>query len=526
MNPSIPAARQAASRSPGLPASQTCSAPARFSACAKLSACASYAASAPHRHASLDPLAAKRAADCSALAAPESADVARPPASNNSRAKPTRRAGADPIAATKTLGRAPVRARASATSRSRSNGSETRIGASAGATISPANSTAGAVAGSTLAASSARSGWALTPVIGVFNRAASRVSAALACPTFAWNAPARRAFGKPPPASISWNSAHAASHKPSVSASNAPAPAAGSATKPRCDSRSWIDCVLRASLRASESGKPIACVNGRMLMLSAPPRPAEKAPKALRITFTYGSRALIMRQALSACRRAAASLGDPRPEQTERPKLGERDEFVGVRRHAELDPRARLLEGKSALLERPQIAHARGEREGELLPGRAARRVRRPPVGGEERPAKPLAFQRCDEPGERSRLLVPPRPASATPQAAERIEAEAETDILEARARPRDEPGKASRLRLGLRPEVQFETRAFVETDPVECAMQRSGIPFAQAIAVRSGGAGEDDLQPVRAVGEVLERLRVRVPGLGVIHARQDRKSV
>ena len=220
-------------------------------------------------------------------------------------------------------------------------------------------------------------------------------------------------------------------------------------------------------------------------------------------------------------RREAASLGDPRPEQTERPKLGQRDEFVGVRRHAERDPRARLLERKSALLERPQIAHARGEREGELLRGRAARRVRRPPVGGEERPAKPLAFQRCDEPGERSRLLVPPRPASAAGQAADRIEAEAETDILEARARPRDEPGKGSRLRLGLRPEVEFEARAFVETDPVECAMQRGGIPFAQAIAVRSGGAGEDDLQPVRAVPEILERLRVRVPGLGVIHARQ-----
>ena len=58
--------------------------------------------------------------------------------------------------------------------------------------------------------------------------------------------------------SSAWNTDQPFSHSACVSASKTPAPAAGSATKPRCDSSSRMSCVLRASRRASASGRPRA----------------------------------------------------------------------------------------------------------------------------------------------------------------------------------------------------------------------------------------------------------------------------
>ena len=267
-------------------------------------------------------------------------------------------------------------------------------------------------------------------------------------------------------------------------------------------------------------------MNGSMLTLSAPPRPAAKAAIPPRITFTQGSRALIMRQALSACTRGASGArpqASPTRAQSRRSarNFDERDELVGVGRHPERDCRAGGLDGNSALLERAQIAQPRGEREGQLLRGRAAGRVDRPSVRGDERPGIPLAAQRRDEICQPSRLRVPRRPASTAGQGADRIEAEAETDRLDAVARARDEPGEALRLILGSRTEIEFEPGAVVEPDAVERAMQGRRIPFAQTMTVGAGSAGEDDLQPIGPAGEILARLGIRVAGFGMIHARQ-----
>ena len=49
--------------------------------------------------------------------------------------------------------------------------------------------------------------------------------------------------------------------------------------------------------------------------------------------------------------------------------------------------------------------------------------------------------------------------------------------------------------------------------------MQRGRIPFGKAVAIGAGGAGENDLQAVGAVGEILQRRFIGVAGVGMIEA-------
>ena len=112
-----------------------------------------------------------------------------PPASNHSRMKATRRRWArlgterDQIGFRSRAGLS--RSKASDWSRKASNGSATRIGASAPA--GAATCSRSGAPGATSAGLSSRSGWALTPVIGALSRAASRFSAAALSPTSRWN---------------------------------------------------------------------------------------------------------------------------------------------------------------------------------------------------------------------------------------------------------------------------------------------------------------------------------------------------
>ena len=214
---------------------------------------------------------------------------------------------------------------------------------------------------------------------------------------------------------------------------------------------------------------------------------------------------------------------DPRPEQTERAEFGERCEFVGVRRHAERHRVAGRFKARPVLGQRAQIAHRRADREGELLRGRAPRRMDRARVGGKNGPRKPSRFRLATSAA--SARASSSQRANRAPGArvqAEGIEAEADVDGVDARAAARDQRGKPPRLRLGVSAEVQLQRDAFVEPHALEGAMQRGGVPFGEAEAIGARGAGEHDLQSVGAVGEVLERLRVGVAGLGVIDAGED----
>ena len=143
-------------------------------------------------------------------------------------------------------------------------------------------------------------------------------------------------------------------------------------------------------------------------------------------------------------------------------------------------------------------------------------------VGGEERSGEAAAAQFADETAEPSGRRRPfrPRPPAAR-QRAERIEAERQIETAGIRAASFGERRDGERLILGRRTEIEFDRRAGVEAHAVEQRVERSGVRAGEAVAVSAAGAGERQVQPVGAVGEIVERLSVGARGVGMVDARQ-----
>ena len=136
-------------------------------------------------------------------------------------------------------------------------------------------------------------------------------------------------------------------------------------------------------------------MNGSTAIASAPPRPAATTAMVVRSMFTYGSRRVIIRQAVSAATKAGfgvkpAGLLDARPQFPQRAEFRDGEELVGIGGEAEIDHAARGIERHAAGFERAQIGDRGGEREGQLLRLRAAGIVDDAAVGDRERPAKAL----------------------------------------------------------------------------------------------------------------------------------------
>ena len=83
-----------------------------------------------------------------------------------------------------------------------------------------------------------------------------------------------------------------------------------------------------------------------------------------------------------------ASLFDPGPQQPERAKFRQGDEFVRVCRESERDPLARLVKREAGRVEGAEEANRGAERKGELLGGSAARGMHASRVGDGERPGE------------------------------------------------------------------------------------------------------------------------------------------
>ena len=253
---------------------------------------------------------------------------------------------------------------------------------------------------------------------------------------FCWINPASNAGQAPPAFSISWNSAQAARQSCSVRSSMPPEPAAGSATLARLDSSSRMSCVLRAMRRAKPSGRPSAAVNGSTVIASAPPRPAANTAMVARSMFTYGSRRVIMRQAVSAEMKAGSGCS-PQASSTAPTVSASARNFAMVRNwSASAASRKKIIaprrvERDAARFERAQIGERIAEREGQLLRLRAAGFMHRPAVGDRERSAETLARRvraRWPRTPARSRATAPrlARPAAIS---AERIVAAADVGI-------------------------------------------------------------------------------------------------
>ena len=142
-----------------------------------------------------------------------------------------------------------------------------------------------------------------------------------------------------------------------------PEPAAGSMTFARFDSSSRMSCRLRASRRAKRSGRPSAAVKGRAVIAFAPPIPAENVAIVVRSKFTQGSRLAIIRHAVSAETKMGSGVEPARrlnacPQFSQRTKLGDGEELVGIGGKPEEDHFARGTERNASAFECAQVSNS------------------------------------------------------------------------------------------------------------------------------------------------------------------------
>ena len=143
-------------------------------------------------------------------------------------------------------------------------------------------------------------------------------------------------------------------------------------------------------------------------------------------------------------------------------------------------------------------------------------------VGDQERPAEALApqFKRGFD---MARRLSPPISGERSARRdRERIEPERDRAVLRLCARALDKCAKTKRLVGTVGPKVEFEIRPCIETDPIEGVVKRGRIESSEAKTVGAERAGEHDLQTVRSVGEVVERLGVGLVGVRMVESRDD----
>ncbi len=207
----------------------------------------------------------------------------------------TEAARCDPSGTSRTVGRAAVSPR---DTRRRGRASSRAPAPSGSAAARRTASAARACANSGFSSSNGNS---LTPVIASSRTASLRLRSARLSASFSATSPFASAAGRPPAASMDWNSAHPAFASASVSDSTYQEPPAGSMTAATCDSSMISACVLRAMRRPRVSGRPMAASNGSTVTASAPPTPAANAATVVRSMFTYGSRRVIIGHDVTAC---------------------------------------------------------------------------------------------------------------------------------------------------------------------------------------------------------------------------------
>ena len=322
-------------------------------------------------------------------------------------------------------------------------------------------------------------------------------------------------------------SAQALAASSAVSASKPPAPAAGSATFARLASSIRISCVLRAMRRAKASGRPIAWVNGRTVIASAPPIPAatggDRAAQNIGPGITRAHHAPGGFGVDAHRRRGeAAGLLDARPQQPQRPEFGDAQEYLGIRRQAERNHRARRRERDAGLFERPQIGEGRRQSEGEFLGFRSACGMHGAPVGDEKRPPQPLRRKFIHE-HRRHRGEHRPVERRASPRGhdAEGIEAAADGKGLRIGPPRERECREICRSVPGFRTEIDLDRHPVLDRNRVEQRGDGPTVGAGEAETIGAERAAEDEMEAARAIGEFGESELIGDLRIGVIDPRQ-----
>ena len=138
-------------------------------------------------------------------------------------------------------------------------------------------------------------------------------------------------------------------------------------------------------------------------------------------------------------------------------------------------------------------------------------------IGDQKRPAEALAPQRERGFDIGRHSSAPIGGERSAGRGREGIEPKRDQAILGLCARTFDQSAKMKRLIRAVGSKIEFEICPCIETHAIESLVKRGRIEPSQAKTVGPEGAGEHDLQAVRSIGEVVERLGVGLVGVGVI---------
>ncbi len=181
--------------------------------------------------------------------------------------------------------------------------------------------------------------------------------------------------------------------------------------------------------------------------------------------------------------------------------------------------------GVPDLFKQTQQGHCSRQREGELLRRASASRMDSARVGDQERPSETLASQRERGLDTGFRLSAPVGWKRSAGRGRERVEAERDCAVLRSCARALDQSGEPKRLIGAVGPKIEFEIRARIETHAIEGLVQRGGVEASKAKTIGAERARGHDLQAVGAIGQVVERLRVGLVGMGMIESAMIRQG-
>ena len=143
-------------------------------------------------------------------------------------------------------------------------------------------------------------------------------------------------------------------------------------------------------------------------------------------------------------------------------------------------------------------------------------------VSDQERPRETLASQRERGLDTAPRLSAPVGWERSARRGRERVEPERDCAVLRLRARALDQSAKTKRLIGAVGPKIEFEIRPRIETHAIEGLVKCGGVELPKTKTVSAERAGGHDLQTVRSIGEVVERLGVGFVGVGMIESRDD----
>ena len=218
----------------------------------------------------------------------------------------------------------------------------------------------------------------------------------------------------------------------------------------------------------------------------------------------------------------AATLFDPRPQQSQRAEFRHGQELIGIGAKPRIDHAPRLFQSHAGALQRAQIGDAGRQHERQLLHFRSAGIMDHPSVGNRERALESHRGETFDRAGDRGRDLGPGIGTGSPDRAgADRIETEADVARRRADALALDIFGDVDGRHPRLRTDLKVDGNAGIDEDAVEHLLDRLRCRI-QPKAVGAIGAREYQRQPGGAVLEIVHRLRVGRCGIRMIDPLHD----